>query len=216
MRQSQAASYQIGAQGKTDGSGAKMQGLREESVDGRIVQGDVMPGKEKRCDTCRFWHDDAPEDEPYEEDFCPEHPIGIMHLVKPGTCCRFPPHPCPPEGRIGRPITEYTDWCGEWQPLAEVTKVTEQTKPVGREAIRISRMKEKLQIKSREELLTAANVPKTMMSALGKFLLLLHRGFTAEQLKRTIKSKNAKWPYVVIDLAAKFVADGKYDHIPDE
>jgi hypothetical protein len=63
----------------------------------------------ERCSTCRFWEN--------EEGAVPSvDPHGIPGVLSmPGLCLRYPPFPCPPEGQHGRPVTEWSDWCGEWQ-----------------------------------------------------------------------------------------------------
>ena len=68
---------------------------------------------DRRCETCLFWEDDEMELEPTPREIVPG--TGLIVLEKYGLCRRYPPNPNPPEGQHGWPVTDYKDWCGEWE-----------------------------------------------------------------------------------------------------
>lgn len=67
----------------------------------------------ERCELCRFWRDGEPGVPPEAEEISPLAP-GLTHLVKLGYCLRYPPIANPTEGKVGVPVTNFDDWCGEF------------------------------------------------------------------------------------------------------
>ena len=84
-----------------------------------------MSERQDRCGTCRFWEDADPDEPAQPEEIAP----GILTDPKKyGYCHRYPPRPT--EDSTGYPVTDLSDWCGEWQPkslpVIEPAKTVEQ------------------------------------------------------------------------------------------
>ena len=71
--------------------------------------------RDHRCENCRFWEDDEPNEPATMEPIFPGSDLET--LTKYGLCRRYPPDPCPPEGNHGWPVLNFDDWCGEWQSV---------------------------------------------------------------------------------------------------
>lgn len=76
----------------------------------------MTTNRKDRCELCRFW--DSDDEPPSLEDVRPGNPIGLTITTKPGLCRRYPPYKAT-DDRHGWPVTEYSDWCGEFQPAAD-------------------------------------------------------------------------------------------------
>ena len=65
----------------------------------------------ERCENCRFWADFGEKRRKLEFQLEEQY----------GTCYRYPPLACISDEQHGRPVTNFTDWCGEWQSGEEAT-----------------------------------------------------------------------------------------------
>lgn len=72
------------------------------------------------CETCRFWDgtDEKPSPDQNDEDDKVLVAIGFPPpLHNYGYCLRYPPIAQPKEGEVPVPVTDFSDWCGEWAAI---------------------------------------------------------------------------------------------------